>query len=196
MRIISFPGQHTKEKIVLFLHRHWYIIASQIIILVIAALLPIVLLLFLPQGIKVLIFQEPFLGLTGLFLSAYYLSLWLYFFLVWVDYYLDVWIVTDERIINIEQEGLFNRVISEQQIVRVQDVTSEVRGLLPTFLDFGNVYVQTAGEKERFVFEQVPHPHNVKKIILDLYQKAIQKITPEKFAAPHGYPPSYPPKEI
>lgn len=82
-----------------------------------------------------------------------------------VDYYLDAWILTNEKIINIEQKGLFNRVISEQRLYRVQDITSELKGIIPTFLNYGNVYIQTAGEEERFAFKQVPAPYDVVKKI-------------------------------
>ena len=75
---------------------------------------------------------------------------------------------------NVEQAGLFNRVISEQRLVRVQDITSEVRGLFPTFLHYGNVFVQTAGERERFVFEQVPEPDLVKKVLIRAHEEALK----------------------
>ena len=70
--------------------------------------------------------------------------LWLYGFLLWIDYWLDVWIVTDERVINIEQKGLFSRSVSELHFYNVQDVTTSVRGVIPTLLNYGDVEVQTA----------------------------------------------------
>ena len=100
---------------------------------------------------------------------------WVYFFIGWVDYYLDAWIVTNDRIINIEQNGLFNRVISEQRLYRVQDVTAEVGGIIKTFFNFGTVFIQTAGEVGRFNFEEIPEPYLVKKIILELHEKALHQ---------------------
>ncbi len=137
----------------------------------------------LPIFVRFLIPDSLFQGIVGtgweilmlLGLSVYYLSLWLFFAYTWVDYWLDLWIVTDERIINIEQVGLFNRVISEQRLLRVQDATSEVKGLFPTFLDYGYVYIQTAGERERFVFEQVPHPDLVKRLIVEAHEEAVRR---------------------
>jgi len=100
--------------------------------------------------------------------SAYYLFIWLFFFFSFIDYYLDIWLITSERIIDIQQKGFFSRVISEQKLFRIQDVTSEVHGFIPTILKFGNVHVQTAGTKERFFFHEVPNPDEVRNIIIHL----------------------------
>ena len=99
------------------------------------------------------------------------LFIWNFFFILWLDYYLDAWIVTTERIINIEQRGFFSRDISELKLTKIQDVTSEIIGVIPTLLNYGNIYVQTAGETERFTFYQIPNPNYVKNIIVELQEK-------------------------
>ena len=93
------------------------------------------------------------------------------FFILWIDFYLDAWIVTNERIININQKGFFNRDISELKLTKIQDVTSEIVGFIPTILGYGNIYVQTAAEMERFAFYQIPNPNEVKNIIVQLQEK-------------------------
>jgi uncharacterized membrane protein YdbT with pleckstrin-like domain len=100
--------------------------------------------------------------------SAFFLFAWLFLFQNFLDFLLDIWIVTTKRILNIEQTGLFSRTVSELRLYRIQDVTSNVNGFVNTIFDFGNVEIQTAGEKEHFVFEQIPHPTRVSKSILDL----------------------------
>ena len=109
-------------------------------------------------------------------LNTFLLFIWLYAFLVWVDYYFDVWIITSQRIVNIEQKGLFNREVSELQFSRIQDVTSVVDGFIPTILNFGDVYVQTAAEEERFVFRQIPDPYTIKDMVMQLSRSS----TPEE----------------
>ena len=89
--------------------------------------------------------------------------------------HLDVWTVTTDRVINREQNGLFNRVVSEMDLYRIQDVTAEQKGFFPTILHYGNVYIQSAGVKERFIFEQVPSPYRVAKIIQKLDERAKQE---------------------
>ena len=114
-------------------------------------------------------YKNLFVFLENLFAMI----VWILFFLVWIDYYFDVWIVTNRRVINVEQKGLFSREVSELEFEKIQDVTTEVLGIIPTFLNYGNVYIQTAGEKERFTFADVGDPYRIKDIIMNL-QKELQ----------------------
>ena len=100
-------------------------------------------------------------ALVMLAVSLYFLAIWLFFWNAWVDYYLDVWLVTNERIVSLEQRGLFNRTVAELRLSRVQDVAAQTKGLASTVFNFGEVRVQTAGEESNFVFHQVPHPYEV-----------------------------------
>lgn len=70
-----------------------------------------------------------------------------------------------------EQNGLFSREVSELELEKIQDVTTEVLGIIPTFLDYGHVYIQTAGEKERFIFASVPAPYRIKDTIMNLQKQ-------------------------
>ncbi len=99
--------------------------------------------------------------------NTFLLLIWMYAFLVWIDYYFDVWIITNERIINIEQKGLFVRSVSELKFSRIQDVTSEVHGMIPTILNFGDVKIQTASDEDFFLFRQVPDPYHVKDVVME-----------------------------
>lgn len=199
----NVPGHHPGEEVLLILRRHWFVLALIILLFIFLGFLPLLVGFLLPDGFLASLRGSVWEGILTLALGAYALFLWLFFVTAFVDYYLDVWIVTDERIIDIHQAGLFRRVISEQRIVRVQDVSSDVRGIFPTFLDFGNVYVQTAGETPRFTFMQVPHPREVKQVILKAYEDAIRGRGPEtrdaadqaradvgSMVEPHLHPPA------
>lgn len=156
------------------LRRHW--------IILLAELLPVVFFLIglvLFDVIGPYIFQMlPFVVSQSLFdlaESFLFLFFWIVLFVIWIDYYLDVWIVTDQRIVNIEQRGLFRREISELEHSKVQDVTTEIHGIIATVLKFGYVYVQTAAERSRFVFKQVPNPVLVRTLIMRLQKQAYKK---------------------
>jgi uncharacterized membrane protein YdbT with pleckstrin-like domain len=99
---------------------------------------------------------------------------WLFLFTAWVDYYLDVWIVTSERIVSMEQKGLFSRVTAELRLSRVQDVTSIQKGKMATFLNYGQVQVQTAAAQQEFVFEEIPNPTKVAQVILETHDAWVQ----------------------
>lgn len=158
------------EKIEFVLRRHWLIPVKNVLLLIIEILLPIVFFVAF-SAFFLELFAHPVLGVgLRLLLSSYMLLIWLLFFFNFVDYYLDVWIVTNERLINIEQKGLFSRTISELRYYRIQDVTSEVKGIVPTLFHYGDVYVQTAAERTRFIMKQVPGAHEVSRKIHHLLE--------------------------
>ena len=146
------------EKVILLLRRHWFILARRLAFWALVGLAPFVLALVFPQGTRDVLSHPLGYPLVVAGGSLFVLAIWLFLLNSFVDYHLDVWVVTTSRILNIEQHQLFARTVAEQELSRVQDVTSESHGMLPTLLDYGEVHVQTAAEQARFVFEQVPHP--------------------------------------
>jgi len=167
---IRFPGQHEEEQVILFLRRHWFIFLTRILFILFSIVVLVIIYIFF-NTVNSNFKESDFYNLLLFGESLAVLFLWNFFFILWLDYYLDAWIVTNERIINIEQRGFFMRNISELKLTKIQDVTSEIIGIFPTLLDYGNIYVQTAGEKERFTFYQIPHPNQVKNIIVQLQEK-------------------------
>jgi len=103
-----------------------------------------------------------------LLISVYYLGIWVFFFSEFTDYYLDITVVTTDRIIDIDQGGLFSRSISELDMTRVQDVKSVISGIIPTMLNYGRVTVETAATEENFVMDQVSNPNAVRQRIIEM----------------------------
>lgn len=162
-----FPGQRDEEHVVFMLRPHWFIFLRQILQLALFNVIPILILIFIYYVVG---WEMPTAGalyvVIVMLTSLYYLGAWLAYFHSFADYHLDLWILTDQRIVDIEQKGLFDRVISELNVTKVQDVTSEVHGHLQTFFDYGNVYIQTSAETQRFVFQNVPRPEEVTRLIV------------------------------
>jgi len=167
---INFPGQHDDEQVILFLRRHWFIFLMRLLF-IITAIIGLVLIYVFFNIFTDDFSQNSYSSLLLFAESLGTLFIWNLFFIFWIDFYLDAWIVTNERIINIDQKGFFNRDISELKLTKIQDVTSEIVGVIPTLLSYGNIYVQTAAEKERFVFYQIPSPNEVKNQIVRLQEK-------------------------
>lgn len=158
------------EKIVFQLRSHWITFIGEIFLVIVLGMLPLGLYVVF-QGVwpSLLVgtISKPILVLMT---SAYYLMLWVFFITKFIDYYLDVYLVTTDRVLDVSQQGMFARTVAELDLARVQDVTSEVKGVLRSLMNFGNVYIQTAGEKERFIFEDVPHPDDIRKRLLELVE--------------------------
>ena len=163
------PNALPDEKLVYFLRRHWIARLFLYLAFFVILVAPFVTIWYLNTFQPGLLSPDQPMGIIlVLGGSIFFLFAWLFLFQNYMDYHLDIWVVTNRRILNTEQTGLFGRTVSELRLYRIQDVTATVHGMLHTFFDFGDVEIQTAGEKERFRFEEVPEPNIVAKAILDL----------------------------
>lgn len=164
-----FRGQRPEETIIRVIHRHWFNIFIQF-----AGILAAFLLLVFGMALYQTFASNGSIAIDSrlaYFLgNTVFLFIWFSGFFIWIDYWFDMWIITDQRIVNIEQRGLFVREISELHLDRVQDVTAEVSGLIPSILNYGDVVVQTAGEQDYFRFRQVPDPNGIKDAIMKLIE--------------------------
>lgn len=167
------------ETILLTMRRHWIVFAGPTTVFFIMLLTPP--LLFLAARAYFPILAAPNVKpVADFFLALYLTGLLVYLLVVWLDYYLDVWIITSERIIDIEQKTLFHREISEISLDRVQNVTVEVPGFTATVLKFGNMKIQTAGAGE-FTISKVTDFNQAKDLIL----QHSRRIQPPPTAGPH-----------
>ena len=171
INIDKIAHQKDYEKLVFVLRRHWIILFGYFFIFFLEVFLPLAVIVAL-QSLIVTLLVHPIIGpLLILLASLYALFILLFFFNNFIDYYLDVWIVTNERLTAIEQKGLFSRTVAELRYYRVQDVQSEVRGIIPTIFGYGNIMVQTAGTQPRFLMKQVPRAHSIAKRIQALMEE-------------------------
>lgn len=158
------------EKIIMALHKHWIVFSRHLILIVFLFLLPALVIPFLP-------IKEAAVSLTLFFLAVYWLLVSLASFVFWINYYFDMWIITSDRIMHIEQSTLFKRELSEFSLDKVQDVTVAVSGMLATFLKLGNITIHTAGEKTFFA-DHVPQVYKAKDAILEQVAKIHQEKPP------------------
>lgn len=154
--------------------KHWLVVAAQALSQVLIALLPLVLVDMVRNGVSTI----PFVGAVenpaalGVFLYALWLLvLWMIFALDWTDYYLDVWYVTNRRLIDVEQKGMFHRNEAIVRLEDIQDVTVVVDGLLATLLGYGDIVVQSAAAEREFVIRHAAKPELVKQKILELQRE-------------------------
>jgi hypothetical protein len=158
------------EEVLIVLHRHWFVLVREFASVIFLIILGVIV--FSVHDMYYSFLRADFIAPLAVFLlTLYLLTVLALSFAIWINYRLDVWIVTTRRIIDVEQRSLFNREISEFLIGRVQDVTTEVPNMVATLLDFGNITLQTAGHKNFYVRE-VPHLEETKKLILEYSHKA------------------------
>ena len=154
----SFEGQESGEEVMMLLRKHPIIIIFKLIGLFIAYFIPIIFALAFID----FILQYNLFTILLFIISIWTLFIWIIFFYSFTMYTLDVWIVTDRRIIDSTQHGFFNRKVSELHLSRIQDISVNTEGFIQTVFKFGDLHIQTAGTEERFKFLQIPRPNVVK----------------------------------
>jgi uncharacterized membrane protein YdbT with pleckstrin-like domain len=157
----------TDEEVLLQVRKHWFVLFTNLLGVLIVALLPLVFFAVLSQSdfITSLIPINNTLVVT--LYAAWLIIQWMVVFSIWTNYYLDVWTVTNKRLIAVDQRGFFSRTMASFRLERMQDISVSVNGILATFLDYGTIEIQTAGEEERFKVTGIPSPADIKALIVN-----------------------------
>jgi len=167
----KLPGKLPDEKIIKILRKDVFILLVKFTLALVLASLPALVGFIMLSLYPNLLQGEISYPLIALAVSGYSLFIWLFLFFSFIDYYLDVWVITSERIIDVKQEGFFSRTVAELKLFKIQDVTSELKGFSKFIFRYGDVYVQTAGEVQRFAFRQIPNPEEIRDIIIKLAEE-------------------------
>ncbi|MBN2100995.1 PH domain-containing protein [Candidatus Dojkabacteria bacterium] len=165
---VKFEGQDRGENIILLVRQHPAVLLEKLIIVMGGILLPMVIVLLVSASGIEITGKDVIFGIgvalmwTLMVISFGFLNLFMWFF--------TVNIVTTERIVDIDFSKLFSHNVSECQLEKIEDVSHTTAGIWAAFFDFGTVFVQTAGEKREFEFDNVPRPRDVQDTILDLLE--------------------------
>jgi len=156
------------EKIVYILRSHGITFLPYVIIFIALLLIPIAV-YWLFSAAFVNTIQDPAnYPIMILAASAYYLTAFLFFYSFFVEFYLDAWIITNDRLVDVRQISLFARTVAEVDLYQIQDVSSEVHGFLPTIFNYGDIYLQTAGPVPKFIIHNVHRPDKLREAIIEL----------------------------
>ena len=158
---IGFVSKDSKERIVLFLRRHpvtniRWILVSLLMFAAPTILDTFPLLSFMPDNFQ-------FIAVLSWYMIAVAFT-----FESFLDWFFSVFIITDERIFDVDFVNLIYREISEANLDQIQDVTVKMGGVARTMFNYGDVLIQTASEVPRIEFEAVPYPDRVAKTLREL----------------------------
>ncbi len=163
---LEYESQLDGEKILLFLRQHPIVNVSWIFLTTVMFLAPFVLTPFFPP------FQ--LLPLNYQFILFLFWTLFIFGFVVEhiLMYLFNSFIVTNQRIIDIDFYSLIYKTVSYAQLEKIEDVDTQVGGVLFSLIDAGNMEVQTAAEVPQFEIDLIPHPAKVAKLINELMMKS------------------------
>lgn len=158
------------EKIIRYARKHWFLFAMELVPYAIIALIP----LSLPFLLELSPTFAPYAGYASLSHPLMRVALGIWLLVVWTGawsaftrYFLNAWVLTDRRIVDIKQHSYFNREVSSLLLNRVQDVTTDVVGLLTSLLDIGTIVVQSAGTVDEFRMSGIPEPEKMRDAIME-----------------------------
>lgn len=169
------PQQMPDEKIIRILHRDIFIAFKKVVLFIVLLALPILVMLVVGESFSSIEEGSVISIIIILSFSIYLLFIWLLFFFSIIDYLLDVWVITDKRIIDVRQNGFFSRTISEQMLSKVQDISSDIHGFFPTVFKYGNLTVQTAAENNKIYFEEISDPETVRNLLIRMCDSGEKK---------------------
>lgn len=168
-RLLPNPKEY--EKIAFILKRDWVTFIPALALFLVLAAIPIGAYAFVGRFEPNLLVNRWLSLIFILGGTAWYLFALLLLFTQFTDFFLDVWIVTNERVIAIVQRGLFHRTVSQARLFQVQDVRTSVKGPIQTLFHYGDLHVETAGmEHGNLHFDNIPNPNEVARKIMELVE--------------------------
>jgi uncharacterized membrane protein YdbT with pleckstrin-like domain len=161
------PGEH----VIIQVRQHLFVLGLRLLPLVLMAVAPFIV---WPLFNALLSMNEDARAVAAstvspsfrFFVGLWWLLIWMMLFHIITKYFLTVWVITSHRIVDIHQIGFFRRKVSSFLLVRVQDVTTDIHGILATLIGFGNINVETAGSREEFCMRGIRSPEYIRDIIM------------------------------
>lgn len=164
-----FPDQLDDEEVLFIFRKHPIVMRKGLVFGMLGPLIGVIPAAVFPS----LGFGVFFGGLIGgVALGA------LIFLPSWIHWYYSLFIVTDQRMIQITQKGLFNRSFVDLGLNQIQSLNYEIAGLQATLLGYGTILVQTyMGD---LVIHEVHHPAKIYKQLITILKD--QGISPVPMA--------------
>lgn len=170
-----FDDQFDDEEVLLVFRRHPVVMRKGLVLGMLGLLLGTLPALIRPE------YSYFFGGLAAGFLLMIIL-----FAPAWIAWYFSVFIVTDQRLIQISQKGLFHKSVVDISLQQIKSLNYEVAGLQETLLGFGTILVQTyIGD---LVIKDIHHPAEiVKKLSLVLREHGVDAYYTNEYTAEEDY---------
>lgn len=149
------------EEVIKIIRQYAYCYTVSMVITIVLIVTPFFLLflLFRQGWWGVLIFFV--LLLSGVFYGIRKLFVWSF----------DGFLITNQRIVDFDQKGFFDRRVSETTYEKIQDISFRKKGFWQTLLNYGTVVVQTASAQVNLELKNISGPEKVQSLLVELTKK-------------------------
>lgn len=161
-------GEEMIEKV----RKHWIVYVNDFLLHTFGCLFFITIAVFLSSSANSKATGLFYGDYGAMILVSFVLLFWTSFFYSWTKNYLDVWYVTNQHIIAVNQKDIFDRDEAFMELVRIQDVFFEHTGFVATLLGYGQLKVQSAGTEQEFIIENVRYVEGCAHRIMELRDSA------------------------
>ncbi len=161
----TFEGQRTDEDVIFVLKQHPWVLSNAGFIGVVLVIVLILAILF--WGLS---------AITSIVIILIVLFVFVYGGYRWFLYNNSLYILTNQRMIIMEQANLFSRRLNETELDKIQNMVAEIKGPIKTFLNFGNIKITTAGVDPIIIIKNVENPYEVQQKIIK-YSKNIPTLS-------------------
>lgn len=152
-----FADQFDDEEVLYVFRKHPVVMRMGLVLAMLGPLLGVI-----PTAISPSLGFGWFFGGLGVGVGAGLLA----FLPYWIAWYYSVFIVTNQRFIQITQRGLFHRSVVDIGLNQIQMVNYEIAGFHETLMGFGTIMMQTyMGD---LVIHQVHKPAKIQKKMLHI----------------------------
>jgi hypothetical protein len=174
---VRFSTQNPREQVFVLLRAHAITNIGWVFRTVVWMLMPFIVIIALDflnldfssiLGLRTLNSELSLNRVAIVILISYYSLLLTSAITNFINWYYNLYLVTNERIIDYNFQALISYEIVEARLENIEDVKEKSVGFLPSLWGYGDIFVQTAGKDTVFDFISVPQPSRVRDIIADL----------------------------
>lgn len=164
---VSFQNQEDDEEILLFLRRHFITNLPWLFTSFLLLLIPCFFLFFNLSFLTAnLMTISPRFIMVAVFF--YYLIVLTYILINFMTWYYNIFIVTQKRVFDIDFADLVYQNVALTKLDLIQDIDYTQTGFIRSFFDYGDLFIQTAGDKPNFEASSIPSPAKAAQIIENL----------------------------
>ena len=158
---LDFEGQRPGEEVLFIFRRHIIAMRKGFYLLAIPVVITAIPPLIWQSNLE--LFLLPVGGLIlGLILFFYHFMLW----------YFTIYLVTNQRIRQVTQKGIFGKDVVELRLSKIQNISYNIPGFSGEILGFGTIVIQTfVGD---LVIRYVEHPEKTYTKLPDAVATAIE----------------------
>lgn len=152
-----FKGQQKNEIVHCFCRKHWIVLLPHLLGIFSALAILLLFISINHSYIADLIGGPLYVAATWFFLLGltYYFH---YFFIRIFNYYLQILIITNFRIIHLDQTLYFHRNRDSIDLPEIQDIEIQQNGLLKTLLNYGELIITLSSAHASKTIYCIPNP--------------------------------------